>query len=112
MKLLYTSDLHGSKSHYQQVLDALREESADVLILGGDMLPDGDRGIPYYRVVRYTQEDFKTFLQDVREINPDIRILTVFGNHDWIFSTLLLYYSSKLCDIKRTGNTVEHGDTV
>ena len=86
MKLLYTSDLHGSKSHYQQVLDALREESADVLILGGDMLPDGDRGIPYYRVVRYIQEDFKTFLQDVREINPDIRILTVFGNHDWIFS--------------------------
>jgi len=86
MELLYTSDLHGSMSHYQHVLAMLSEQTPDVLILGGDFLPDGDRGYPYPAVTKFIQKDFKEFLQLVHDLCPDISVLTIFGNHDWAFS--------------------------
>jgi len=86
MELLYTSDLHGSMGHYQHLLAMLSEQTPDVLILGGDCLPDGDRGYPYPTVTKFIQHDFKEFLQLVHDLCPDISILTIFGNHDWAFS--------------------------
>lgn len=86
MELLYTSDLHGSMSHYQHILSMLSERAPDVLILGGDCLPDGDRGYPHRAVTKFIQHDFKGFLQLAHDLCPDISILTIFGNHDWSFS--------------------------
>lgn len=86
MELLFTSDLHGSRKHYQALLDLLRQRPCDVLILGGDMLPDGDRGMPYRSVTHYVRGEFKDFLQKAHEIVPHLQILVVFGNHDWVFS--------------------------
>jgi len=86
MELLYTSDLHGSMSHYQHILAMLSEKAPEVLILGGDCLPDGDRGYPHPTVTKFIQHDFKEFLQLVRDLAPDTAVLTVFGNHDWSFS--------------------------
>ena len=86
MELLYTSDLHGSMAHYQHLLAMLSERTPDVLILGGDCLPDGDRGYPYPTVKKFIQHDFQEFLQLVHDLCPDISVLTIFGNHDWAFS--------------------------
>jgi len=86
MELVYSSDFHGSAWHYEQLLLLLQERSCDVLVLGGDILPDGDRGMPYGAVCAYIRRDFRQFLQRVREIEGNIDVLTVFGNHDWIFS--------------------------
>ena len=86
MELFFTSDLHGSSGHYEQVLEQVRRRQCDVVVLGGDMLPDGDRGRPYRAVCRYIQQKITVFLEQLHEINGDIDILTIFGNHDWSFS--------------------------
>jgi hypothetical protein len=46
MRICYTSDLHGDARLYQQLEDLLRAETPDLLILGGDLLPDGERDDP------------------------------------------------------------------
>jgi uncharacterized protein len=86
MELLYTSDLHGSGHHYEQLLTLLAERPCDVLVLGGDILPDGDRGMPYRSVCTYIRVNFRDFLRRAHDINNDLLILSIFGNHDWMFS--------------------------
>ena len=39
MRLLFTTDLHGSKWKYDQLFEVAEEFRADVVINGGDMLP-------------------------------------------------------------------------
>jgi len=43
MKILFVTDLHGSKGKYDRLLDTAQQFRADVVINGGDMLPkDGE----------------------------------------------------------------------
>lgn len=43
MKVLFVTDLHGSKWKYERLFEAAKSYQADVVINGGDMLPkDGD----------------------------------------------------------------------
>lgn len=39
MKILFTSDLHGEEALYHEIRDRARDSGAEVLILGGDLLP-------------------------------------------------------------------------
>ena len=39
MKVLFTSDLHGETRLYHELLDLMQTEFAEILILGGDLLP-------------------------------------------------------------------------
>ncbi len=39
MKLLYTSDLHGEISLYQDLSALANSSSAEIIALGGDLLP-------------------------------------------------------------------------
>jgi len=39
MKLLYASDLHGETHLYQELLELSIASSAEVIALGGDLLP-------------------------------------------------------------------------
>jgi predicted phosphodiesterase len=39
MKALFTSDLHGQIDLYRELLEVADSSSAEVLILGGDLLP-------------------------------------------------------------------------
>ncbi len=86
MELLYTSDLHGSCNLYSQLLEQFTARPSEVLILGGDILPDGDRGMPYDSVCRYIHDDFREFLERIHEVKSQTEVLTIFGNHDWSFS--------------------------
>ncbi|MBN1844247.1 MAG: metallophosphoesterase [Sedimentisphaerales bacterium] len=86
MELLFTSDLHGSLKHLEDILSLLEDRPAEVLILGGDCLPDGDRGFPYPLVTQFIRDPFRTFLLQVRQLYPDMHIFSLFGNHDWSFS--------------------------
>lgn len=86
MKLLYTSDLHGGRQHYQMLLDLLRRRSCDVLILGGDMTPDGAWQNPHPQVCEFIRVDFRGFLEQAHKICPDLAVFYVFGNHDWSFA--------------------------
>ena len=86
MELLFTSDLHGSQTHYEQLLELLGRRPCDVLILGGDMHPDGDRGIPYKAVCNFLRGYLCQWLQRAHEQCPDLTIFAVLGNHDWTFT--------------------------
>lgn len=86
MNVYFITDLHGSRGHYEQALEQLRTRNYDVLILGGDMHPDGDRGIPLPSVSRYIRGTFRQFLEQAHELCPGLTILAVLGNHDWYFA--------------------------
>jgi len=86
MELLFTSDLHGLRVLYQQLGDLVRARPPAVLILGGDLLPDGDRGFPYASVRDYIRGEFRDFLVVLRREQPATAVLAVLGNHDWTFT--------------------------
>ena len=44
MKLLFCSDLHGDAPNYARLQTAAAELRPDLIILGGDMLPDDTAG--------------------------------------------------------------------
>lgn len=86
MKLLYTSDLHGSKRHYEMLLNFLCYRPCDVLVLGGDMTPDGSWQNPYPHVSEFIRQDYRWFLEQAHLSCNGLSILAVFGNHDWNFA--------------------------
>ncbi len=86
MKLLFTSDLHGNAAHYERLRAVAESETPDVIILGGDLLPDDSAldakalgtGQP-----RYIETVFRTAVGQLREAAGGADILVIFGNHDW-----------------------------
>lgn len=86
MKLLFTSDLHGNGPHYERLRAVAEAEKPDVIILGGDLLPDDSAldakalgtGQP-----RYIESTFKTAMTQIRESSGCDDVLVIFGNHDW-----------------------------
>lgn len=85
MKVLYTTDLHGSRWKYDRLLAAAQKMDAEMVINGGDLLPkSGDRLV---------QEDFiSTYLdQHFSQFNAaGIHYLCCMGNDDlMIYDDLL-----------------------
>lgn len=86
MELFYCSDLHGDEAQYER-LDALAGKlRPQVVILGGDMLPDDSaldpktmgRGQP-----AFVRDRFRTHVASIREKSGCREVLCIFGNHDW-----------------------------
>jgi predicted phosphodiesterase len=46
MRICFTSDLHGATGLYAQLDDLLRSAAPNVVILGGDLFPDGEQHDP------------------------------------------------------------------
>jgi uncharacterized protein len=86
MDLFFTSDLHGHAEKYQRVLELLKRRGSNVLILGGDLLPNGGHLSPYRIVCDYIRGEFQEFLLRAKETVKNLRVLTIFGNNDWVFS--------------------------
>jgi len=77
MKILFTTDLHGNRRCYDRLSEVARVAEVDVVINGGDMLPN-DSGL-------FGQGDFITgFLADhfAAMAEPGIRYLCYLGNDD------------------------------
>lgn len=97
MKIVFTSDLHGRTELYRQAWDYAISESADCLLLGGDLLPTR---IANPKVLLHAEEeDFQVCLRAQIEFIDNflaealhqlmhrmtgIRVLYVPGNHDWV----------------------------
>lgn len=89
MKLLYTSDLHGEETHYARLLTAAKAVQPDVVVLGGDLLPDDPvlvpenlgRGQP-----DWVRNRFRESMADLRSTCRPKAIAVIFGNHDWLSS--------------------------
>lgn len=77
--VLYTSDLHGSRSHYEAAFRLADELRVRAVVLGGDLAPMGEPPLQ--------REFFDTFLVPLfRERLSSAeapRIFYIFGNGDW-----------------------------
>ncbi|MFQ5428690.1 MAG: metallophosphoesterase [Phycisphaerae bacterium] len=86
MKLLYTSDLHGSETHYERLLAVAESTRPDLVVLGGDLLPD-DSALQPDRLghgqPEYVRTRFRQIVGDLRRSSGCKGVLLIFGNHDW-----------------------------
>lgn len=84
MRILHTSDLHGSETLYEQLEACIAKYRPHVLVLGGDMLRDGE---PPDRAARQ-REEFENVLapriQRWRHFHTELQVLLQMGNHDWL----------------------------
>ncbi len=90
IKLLYTSDLHGSGGHYARLVAAVESNRPDILVLGGDMLPDDSALNPKQMGVgqpAWVRGEFREHVRRLRSACDGMTVLIIFGNHDWISST-------------------------
>lgn len=87
MKIFHISDLHiGKQLHYydlkeeqermlRMIVEKVREGRPDVLLIAGDVY---DRAVPSGEA----HEMFGAFLEQLAEIQPQIPVLIIAGNHD------------------------------
>lgn len=86
MKLLFCSDLHGDEAHYTRLLSVAQETRPQLIILGGDMLPDDSALYPDkmgHGQPAYVRGPFKKFIAALRQASGCESVMTIFGNHDW-----------------------------
>ena len=83
MRLLFASDFHGRLEHYDALRGLVACEQPELLILGGDMFPDGDEDDPVGSQQAFVRGRFRQFLEQYRQDAADMRIACVLGNHDW-----------------------------
>lgn len=77
--VLYTSDLHGSRSHYEAAFRTAEELGVRAVVLGGDLAPMGDP-----EAQRQFFDSFLIPLFRERLAEPAaLRLFYIFGNGDW-----------------------------
>jgi uncharacterized protein len=79
----FTSDLHGDPVLYEQLEELLRAETPDLLILGGDLLSDGDPLDPLGTQVVDLERVFLPRLAAWQAAAPTLTIACITGNHEW-----------------------------
>lgn len=84
MRLCFTSDLHGDKRLYGQLDALVRGERPDLVILGGDLLGDGDRDDPLGTQVRLVSDELIPRIQAWQAAMPDLAVACLAGNHEWL----------------------------
>lgn len=84
MRICYTSDLHGRPNLYDQIDELLLAEHPAALILGGDLFADGDHRDPIPSQLEHVDEIVTTRFAAWRRRQPDLQIVCLIGNHDWL----------------------------
>lgn len=91
MVVVYTSDLHGNKEHYQELFELAEQRKAQTIIIGGDMLP-------IHGPFKYSLQEQQNFIfsylepkiRDFRSRAPHTTIYAMLGNDDWQASNVHL----------------------
>ncbi len=83
MRICFTSDLHGRADLYEQLDRLLRVELPDLVILGGDMFPDGDLEDPLGTQTAYVERAFLPRVCGWKQVVPHLAVALILGNHDW-----------------------------
>ncbi len=86
MRLFFTSDLHGRNELRAGLLEAVEAAKPDIIVLGGDLLPDDSALKP--ETLGNGQPDhvrtsFRQLVTDLRRLSGCREVLVIFGNHDW-----------------------------
>jgi Icc-related predicted phosphoesterase len=91
MTILYTSDLHGIKELYSELLDLAARKEVQAVVIGGDMLPIHG---PFHHSLQ-EQKDFifdflEPTLQGFLSTAPQTTFYAMLGNDDWQASNVHL----------------------
>ena len=84
MRLLYTSDLHGNISAYEQLFSLAVERQAEAVVVGGDLLPHTmTRSTAIARQRTFITEALRPLVADFRRAHPSVMLYLLPGNDDW-----------------------------
>ncbi len=86
MQICFTSDLHGRVALYDQLERLIAAETPDVLLLGGDLFPDGNGADPAASQAAYVDDVFSARIQTWTKLRPNLTIACILGNHDWLLT--------------------------
>jgi uncharacterized protein len=98
MRILFTSDLHGKKHLYREMTALVLKTGAQCIILGGDLFPthiarplglltgsaDFQEGLIAQQ--KFIEDFLAPYLDGFMESHPDICLIYVPGNHDWMYA--------------------------
>ena len=113
MKLLYTSDLHGETRLYQELLELSIASSAEIIALGGDLLPSFPPSkryedmIPNQRI--FMDEFLLPFLKKVLETTSVRQIFLIPGNWDAGYPYLFTELFEGIIDLSQKNYRLENG---
>ena len=112
MKIFFTSDLHGEESLYQQILDTARGAAAEILILGGDLLPSMKRTRRYEEMIGEQRIFIGAFLRPFFRKCLETcfrRIFLIPGNWDPSYPEIFSTPLEGLADLDRKRVRLENG---
>jgi len=84
MRICYSSDFHGSGTLYDQLETLLRREQPDLVILGGDMFPDGEDHDPAGTQAAWVRGRLGPRIEGWKRAVPGLAVACLMGNHDWL----------------------------
>lgn len=85
MQILYVTDLHGMESHYQAAFAAAVARRAELLLLGGDLCPDGRPKEQADWVFKRQAPMFAEFFNA-----GGCPVAAISGNHDTLLATQVM----------------------
>ena len=79
----FTSDLHGQRALYEQLMAIVAARRPRVVVIGGDLAPHamGAEGVAHQRV--FLEGFLVEFARRLQECAPDSALLLLMGNDDW-----------------------------
>jgi Icc-related predicted phosphoesterase len=82
MKILYTSDLHGTIGFYKDIIEKTETEGIDVILVGGDLLPrKGQSSESLEEQKCFIEETVQPFLEELKA--KAVQFGCILGNNDW-----------------------------
>ena len=83
-KIIYTADMHGNEIQYKKLADYAISESANSVIIGGDIAPKYFSNLSDYisGQKKFLQDKIPEVLGKIKEKLPESRIFLMMGNDD------------------------------
>ena len=83
MNVLHTSDLHGCRQFYREIVDCIETREIDAVFLGGDLLPRMGHDNTSVKIQKdFIRDEIHPFLLEVRE-RSHASVFVIPGNNDW-----------------------------
>ncbi len=113
MKVLYTSDLHGDTRLYQELIALALSSSAEIVALGGDLLPSLPSTKRYEDMVPnqkiFIDQFLSPFLKKFVDTTSVKQIFLIPGNWDLSYSYLLKKPMEGVIDLNQKSYQINNG---
>ncbi len=113
MKVLYTSDLHGEIRLYQELLALTISSSADIIALGGDLLPSFPPSKRYEDMVpnqkTFIDQFLSLFLKRIIDTTTVKQVFLISGNWDLGYPYLFKEPVEGIIDLNQESYRIKNG---